>query len=459
MPTAEEPLPTPPIKDSTPSPSPALALYSAQTMPCERQLPALPSPTFAASRKRRFTGGNLWSTLKTREPKTPLPEKAEHMEDGKPRRRSSSAEGEVGSKLRQAWEVSKSRLRIKARKGKNGPMEDWTVIEDDGTDKGATAEPTKRDDLPTIASPPEPSPPTLAPEHSSSFVPAPPLLSPSSSGAAASVAASPSSLSSSDQALPSSRRRRSSPTKMVRTKEPLGHVIGCMANAKLSVSPGVLFPPPQLLSRLRLQEIEEYGATTPPYNSPALIRQRSFAASDANALVIGFTADPLTLGNDPLSMPATPASTVSKATGRIAADARAGIGSLVTGNTSLLGQIRHQSLQYLTELKRIDAKAGEVSCRAPRWTAVAYYGERNWNGIEPDTRLADFIDDTVESKGVVCECGKPASEHVTCFVHNDVRVEVRVEEVEEMTSGEVSMWTSCSACDARSKVPICCLPR
>ncbi|KAH9814053.1 hypothetical protein DFH28DRAFT_314435 [Melampsora americana] len=58
---------------------------------------------------------------------------------------------------------------------------------------------------------------------------------------------------------------------------------------------------------------------------------------------------------------------------KIAVDARAGLASLMTNNSSLDGTLRHQSIQFLCEKSSLFSSPGTSACESPTWKTWKYY--------------------------------------------------------------------------------------
>lgn len=229
------------------------------------------------------------------------------------------------------------------------------------------------------------------------------------------------------------------------TTERFQKVIQQMEKCILSTSPDVVYPPPHLLVRLRLQEVEQslvtssalgYDPSMTPSKSnyslsslapprPQLDRLRSFTTIDAQTLAIDFASG--TQGGllERGSLPGTISSHSSRAT-RITLDARAGLASLLTNNNSLSGTIRHQGMQFLVETIRDEP--GARPCKPPSWITCDYYA-KSAPGVDgsPQTEnvsLGRLIESMVEERDWVCEtvgCKKLGREHSVYWLHSTVR--------------------------------------
>jgi hypothetical protein len=228
------------------------------------------------------------------------------------------------------------------------------------------------------------------------------------------------------------------------TTERFQKVIQQMEKCILSTSPDVVYPPPHLLVRLRLQEVEQSLVTssTPAYDSsltpsntnpflsspprPRLDRLRSFPTIDAQTLAIDFASG--TQGGilERGSLPATISSQSSRAT-RITLDARAGLASLLTNNNSLGGTIRHQGMQFLVETIRDEP--GARPCKTPRWITCDYYdkgppGDDARDPASENVSLGRLIESMVEERDRMCEtvgCKKLGRDHSVYWLHSTVR--------------------------------------
>lgn len=249
-----------------------------------------------------------------------------------------------------------------------------------------------------------------------------------------------------------------------------------MEKAILSISPDVVFPPPHLLVRLRQQEIADSAIETAQLGKgvrPNFDRQRSFAHADAEALSAGFAglSEPDGGRSDSLPSNSTPASpaTFSKATGagvrKITVDARAGLASLLTNNSSLDGTIRHQSMLFLHERSSLFASPGTQTCEPPHWLSLRYYEGRSGCGLHGT--IGQVIDGMIAGHGTLCKapgCGRPMADHAISLVHNVNRVTITVANKDDRQplptrregSDEhaIAMWTRCQRCGACAQVRI-----
>jgi hypothetical protein len=413
------------------------------------------TPTVNSLHRKRFSGSNIWTLLRgNKEDKV--------TGEGKPKR---------GSRFTRVLASQRQRKRGR-RTAMNG--DDWTVVDEDGDESNDEISETRSlPGLPVTTTSTMESVATVrvsSPLANPSRLTLDPLDLPPSSAPMTPTRSSEDPLAEVGKRTPtalipspnpsSASSNRTAPVHAISPSLRFAHVIDRMQDARLSVSPGVKIPPPHLLSRLRQEEMANSASVAdgPSHplavddSRPTLLRHRSFADADVRTLAHGFAHGTAAIvGADPLSMPTTPASTMSRASGRMAADTRAGLTSLMGGNASATGMFRHQSLQYLVESRRVDALAGDPICQAPMWTTVAYYADKAAHGLTPDVRLGEWVDGLVEGRDVACACGVAAKDHVTSYVHSDTRIEARIaaakEEYPAATNTEdIVMWTSCLQC-------------
>jgi hypothetical protein len=184
----------------------------------------------------------------------------------------------------------------------------------------------------------------------------------------------------------------------------------------LSISPGVQFPPPHLLKRLRDEEICRNGD-------------------------------------------------FSRRSAKITADAKTGLRCYMTNNNSLAGVIRHQRLTYCSSIS-LDSI---LPCEPPKLQTVEYYQK---SGPYKDTTLGQYITTLCDNSDSACTssiCGRTMGAHTITYTHNTTCVSVTIENVnrqlddarlaadEDRTAEFVDptiiiMWTMCSICGTRTPV-------
>ena len=303
-PSEPETPPLPPESTAESDPAPVVAPPPATApLPSTAPYPLARSPHHARRK-------SLWSFLLGAEQPPPLTKRSSAPARLAKPPTSQRLRDRIRSKLQQPIGGRKRR-----DSGESAELEDWDMIESDRPPS-------------SVASEPPPSSPAV--EKSLPELPVPPAST-------ASVAEEPAE-DEGDRYLGVIRR---------------------MERAILSTSPSVHFPPPHLLVRLRQQELEEAAAQaaasartsapsmatsasslslSPPDHHahggrPAIGRQRSFPANDAEALRASFAE------HGPADEPAssdmrTPTSSFSKATGaRLNIDARAGLASLMSASS------------------------------------------------------------------------------------------------------------------------------
>lgn len=197
-----------------------------------------------------------------------------------------------------------------------------------------------------------------------------------------------------------------------------GRLVDRIAHTILSASPDVsVFPPPQILLRLKEQESQH-------------------ACSD-----------------------------------RISVDARAGLASLVPNNTSIEGSIYHQSLLFLRERCSLYARPSEPPCDKLGWARIPYYEFPSHEGgqVAPDAlfasgrdvRLEEMIEALTAGKGRLCSssaCARPAQDHAFYLTHRTTRCAVTVRggseyEIKACSPDSSGIWTwwKCPKCGSVSR--------
>ncbi|GAA5986930.1 hypothetical protein JCM10908_000958 [Rhodotorula pacifica] len=203
-------------------------------------------------------------------------------------------------------------------------------------------------------------------------------------------------------------------------RRPFDAVVESLASFALSTSPHVTYPPPHLLTRLRQDELD---ADT---DSPV---------SGAHAVALDLASKSHTSSS--LTRPDVP---------RIGLDAKTGLSSLTTGNTSLAGCIRHQSIEVLLQ---ITAGTEARPCLPPRSTSLTFYGgsQGDMDGVS-DMTLHAFLSELEGGQNSSCEaCNRPWSVHTLSILHAEHRLDITISDVAPLEHDQPGdIWRLASSC-------------
>jgi hypothetical protein len=257
-----------------------------------------------------------------------------------------------------------------------------------------------------------------------------------------------------------------------------------MERTVLTTSPDVVFPPPQLLLRLRAEEEEderlEFEITTSlstplvPSGHESLGQLASVAATIVGGGQVDGATGEHTLSNDGLHLKNTPFDTrrsrptilPSRSSRGIAIDAKTGLSYLSTNNNSLEGVFRHQSLTFL--YSNYVPKRSTLPCHPPELRTIDYY-RRDLGDSRSDYTLAEFLVRLCDEAGLTCpaeECGRYMYEHVNTYLHAHGRINITVEETSQpMPTGidpddqtAIIMWTTCRVCNRSTDKVLMSMP-
>ncbi|KAJ3039702.1 1-phosphatidylinositol-3-phosphate 5-kinase [Rhizophlyctis rosea] len=264
----------------------------------------------------------------------------------------------------------------------------------------------------------------------------------------------------------------------------------------ISASPGVIFPPPHLLVRLRNEEMEFITHTS---NVNATLqkddRRVSYMPADVEFPAVNVASQlnmagafptralsppPETYRHSTLSPPISPPpifdadrkrhSTPSVHPNRISVDSKAGLGYLMTNNNSLTGVMKHQSITFaFTYFHR---HTSTIPCKRPEIVTVEYYRKDavdhknegsndtlsdDWNTT--DRSLGEYVLLLCKKASGTCSdetCGRAMGGHIITYTHGHRRVNVCVERVpspsetspatQPLSNNEIYTWTSCAHC-------------
>ncbi|CAG8678914.1 4824_t:CDS:10 [Cetraspora pellucida] len=208
-------------------------------------------------------------------------------------------------------------------------------------------------------------------------------------------------------------------------------VISQMETAILSVSPGVKFPPPHLLTRLEEEETNthpnNYGDISINFNTvlDSIEKYRTYA---------------------PLFK-----------SGQVSLDFKTGLSYLMTQNSNTLkGVFKHQSISC--SYARFWSPDSPSLCHNHEIITMDYY---NKNNSHIDKSLGEVIDDICDKAYETCEdktCEHQGIDHTSTYTHNDGRISISLV-VEESSdpklkafNNQIVMWTQCKLCSEKSSV-------
>ncbi|CAG8744795.1 10614_t:CDS:2, partial [Racocetra persica] len=206
-------------------------------------------------------------------------------------------------------------------------------------------------------------------------------------------------------------------------------VISQMETAILSVSPGVKFPPPHLLMRLKEEETDarsnNEGDISINFNNvwDSIEKYRTYA---------------------PLFR-----------SGQVSLDFKTGLSYLMTKNSNTLrGVFKHQSLSC--SYARFWSPESPVLCHNHEIITMDYYNKVNSN---IDKSLGEIIEEICDKAYATCEsktCEHRGIDHTSTYTHNDGRISLVVEESPDPKlktfTNQIFMWTQCKLCSEKSSV-------
>lgn len=260
------------------------------------------------------------------------------------------------------------------------------------------------------------------------------MFSRSKSSLANSSAASANGLSSfrAPSSRPSSAKSSLKPTSS------MDQIVDMLNKTVISTSPGVKFPPPHLLLRLRDEETCLSSISSPSTQPPRKFsRKISYGANDANFFkTILQTA----------SQPITP-------------DSKAGLGYLLpTHGKSLSGIIRHQSISALY-VEYADTTG--FMCVPPRLVTIQYY---NKQGPHRDVTIQEYFETMFKrlETSKCSACPQKLVDHSVLWMHGHTRLQFSFfKSAQSMpTSHTIHLQSSCRICNAHSAlVPLSTLSK
>ncbi|CAG8515932.1 7915_t:CDS:2 [Funneliformis mosseae] len=230
-------------------------------------------------------------------------------------------------------------------------------------------------------------------------------------------------------------------------KNKFAKAIHQMENTILSSSPGVKFPPPHVLMRLRDEETEIRLHT----NEDGTFK--SFAVKDALDLANDFSN-----GNGAASTKNSTGKyrTYAAITGssQVSQDFRSGLTYLMTNNNSLNCVFKHQALSC--SFARFWSPTSISPCHNHEITTMEYY---NKNCDHPDRCLGEIINLLCDQAHEICEdasCDHPGLDHISTYTHNTGRISITIEELPDQKlkplSDSILMWTQCEPCSMKTPI-------
>ncbi|KAJ3413856.1 hypothetical protein HDV05_007377 [Chytridiales sp. JEL 0842] len=228
----------------------------------------------------------------------------------------------------------------------------------------------------------------------------------------------------------------------------------------ISCSPGVAFPPPHLLVRLRNEEMQEKREW-----DRGLLRPKSMFLSRASTSSLkADTASSTGSLSSRRMFRAYPASSANLS--NISVDSRAGLSYYMTNNNSINGVMRHQSLTFSYSFFWNPKQP--IPCQPPKVVSVRYYQK---TGEHKDTTLGAFLEELFDcaEAGTPCReptCPEPKRSHVITYTHQKARISVSIEEAnpvsvnvsDAFTRGviedgkQILMWMSCKECGKQTPI-------
>ncbi|CAG8567202.1 27595_t:CDS:10 [Gigaspora margarita] len=209
------------------------------------------------------------------------------------------------------------------------------------------------------------------------------------------------------------------------TKSNFSKVINQMETSILSVSPGVRFPPPHLLMKLKEEEANIHS-TLDDINVDFTISTEKYR-----------TYAPLFRS------------------GHISLDFKTGLSYLMTQhNNTLKGVFKHQSISC--SYARFWSPNSTVLCNNNEIITMDYYNKAN---SHMDKSLGELIDEMCDKAYAMCEnktCEHRGIDHISTYTHNNGRISIIIEESPDLSlkafAYQIVMWTQCKLCSAKSPV-------
>ncbi|KAI8918465.1 hypothetical protein DFJ77DRAFT_455645 [Powellomyces hirtus] len=247
----------------------------------------------------------------------------------------------------------------------------------------------------------------------------------------------------------------SSSSSVINGNNRFDRAIDQISRAILSVSPGLRFPPPHLLRRLR--DEESLGPTKRDE------RRQSYAVDDVvGPLEASGTNGRLSVHGRSLQYSRNRESTasLSSRSSYVSVDSKAGLAYLMTNNNSISGVINHQRITFAYSYA---LSGSHIPCRPPEILTNQYYQKEGHN---QDQTLGELVAHLCTNATAPCSdimCGKPMREHVVSYSHGTGQIDLSVQSAADhfiqdaqfalsFNNNECYMWTSCSKCSAATKI-------
>lgn len=189
----------------------------------------------------------------------------------------------------------------------------------------------------------------------------------------------------------------------------------------------VIYPPPSLLVRLRLEELSK----------PTCAK-----SSTAQALVGRFVGSSESANEEPV----------------ISIDDRSQISSLIQNNNSLRAVVIHQSLSFLYDIVLTSDPTSRSHKSSPRLISNAFFDFHTF-----DKPLRWLIESLVDARDEKCEsagCDAKRSDHSVLFMHNAEKLQISLRPLPSASTStttsplrQITMRTTCGVCDA-STAPV-----
>ncbi|KDQ21242.1 hypothetical protein BOTBODRAFT_60985 [Botryobasidium botryosum FD-172 SS1] len=201
----------------------------------------------------------------------------------------------------------------------------------------------------------------------------------------------------------------------------------------LSTSPGTLFPPPPLLTRLAREEEKLIGGQNDVFGGRMPIRLAISGDEKAGLRsILGWTG-----GDSNAQLVGTPGFVRHQAITVLYSEHLRALGPMLDGSSS--------------NGKAATAPViASLPCIQPHWRTYRYYA------TSTDKRLGEVVELLCSDSGM-CDkagCNKERVEHSVSWVHAGVRVWGDIaerNEQSEVDSGGITMWTSCTACGEKTE--------
>ncbi|CAH1760165.1 1620_t:CDS:10 [Entrophospora sp. SA101] len=222
----------------------------------------------------------------------------------------------------------------------------------------------------------------------------------------------------------------------------------------LSSSPGVKFPPPHLLTRLKEEETWITLHTTQYDDGDNDDTFRSYAVNDIIDLTKDYSNGNTILSTNPTytGKYRTYYSSLSKFN-QISLDFKSGLSYLMTNNNSLNGVFKHQSISC--SYSKFWSPTSLSPCHNHKIITFEYYNRYNNNA---DKTLGETLEYLYQQAYKECEepsCDKCGIDHITTYTHNIGRISITLEKssdlnLKSLSNNKIILWTQCKLCSSKS---------